>query len=735
MEVRGLDDDDTLTVTRNGEDVSSAFSAPDDGEAGGVVTGLVVGANDVTATASGPAGTRTATLEVINHPITGPVISGPHQVPFTCETEQAGLGEPLDDDCSARPRVEWWWRNGTGTFAPLTDPYGAYPAETTTATTRDGRTVPFVVRVESRTINRSITRMAVLDDPAARGRGVPYAPTAGWNGSVVHQFGESCGTGYHQGQNSVETVLGSSGLDPENLAGVLVQPAARLGEGYLWTHSTLTIFGVHCNQVLTAETTMMVKEHIIEAYGPIENVLGVGASGGALQQYTVIDGYPGLLDIGVPIVSFPDVVSTAMTTVDCGLLGRVFEEDPDRFPDLLHTTITGLATDQQCQDWINLFLDNIHPSRGCSGAVPDEQRYDPVSNRTGARCTVQDTAVNVLGRDPETGFALRPLDNAGVQYGWRALQQGVLSLEDFIVLNQRVGGFDIDGNWVPERMTMSPELATRVYRYGGVTGHGEPESTPIIDIRLYVDLIPILGFHDQIRPYIFEARLATEGHDDSLAIWNGLPLPPAALRVGHLWAERIDAAYEPGEDRADIVAAVAPPEATDRCVAPDAIELAGQYLGPLPLIDIPGCDPIFELAAASTTRMAAGGPATDDIIKCTMRPLNPGDYPGATPAQLDALRAVFPDGVCDWSRPGVGQNVEQLTWASVGGDDLAAEPFAVTNIVARSTSPAVATADTRSLPPTGGGPGSTPLWLLVVAVAAVAASRMLSPGRGRRAAR
>ena len=32
-----------------------------------------------------------------------------------------------------------------------------------------GRVVPFVVRVESSTINRGITRVAVLDDPASRG--------------------------------------------------------------------------------------------------------------------------------------------------------------------------------------------------------------------------------------------------------------------------------------------------------------------------------------------------------------------------------------------------------------------------------------------------------------------------------------------------------------------------------------------------------------------------------------
>ena len=41
---------------------------------------------------------------------------------------------------------------------------------TVTTTTIDGKKVPFVVRVQNVVINRSVTRLAVLDDPHARGR-------------------------------------------------------------------------------------------------------------------------------------------------------------------------------------------------------------------------------------------------------------------------------------------------------------------------------------------------------------------------------------------------------------------------------------------------------------------------------------------------------------------------------------------------------------------------------------
>lgn len=702
MEVRGLQDGDALTVSLgDGTDVSSAF-ARDGAVAGGVVTGLPLGASEVTATATGPAGTRRATLEVTNHPLEGPVISGPHQEPFVCETEQSGMGPPLDEDCGAPTRVEWFWRDGFGTFHPLADPTGPYPADVATTTTRDGATVPFVVRVESIVLNRSITRIAVLDDPAARGADAPYAPTAGWNRSVIHQFGESCGTGYHQGRNAVDNVLGSAGLDATNIAGILVAPPARLGEGYAYVHSTLTIFGVHCNQVLSAETTMVVKEHLIEAYGPVEQVLGVGASGGALQQYTIIDGYPGLLDAGIPIISFPDVLTTAMTTVDCGLLGRVFAAHPNRWNELQQTAITGLTTSQQCRDWIDLFLPNLDPSAGCAGVIPDELRYDPATNPGGARCTVQDSAVNLLGRDPATGFARRPIDNTGVQYGLEALGSGLIAVEDFLDVNREAGGYDIDGQWQPERMAMSPELAELVYRYGGITGRGVPQETPIIDLRYYVDLVPVLGFHDQVRPYVFDARLAERGFGASHAIWNGLPLASDAVHVAHAWTEAADAAHETGGDRAAAVAATA--ATGDTCVATtSADDLLPLQLGPLPLASVPGCGELFALTARATPRIAAGGPRSDDVVKCALAPVDRADYPPMTDDQFADLQAIFPAGVCDWAAPGVGETEDGLVWASVGGDELQA-PFAVRDVVARSgTEPLAADAPGGAAAPRSGG--------------------------------
>ena len=86
----------------NGQDITSSFQP---GKTAGTliarVEGLKIGKNTLEVNSA----KNSAKLELINYPITGPVFSGPHQKPFVCQTEQAGLAAPLDDDCSAKTMV------------------------------------------------------------------------------------------------------------------------------------------------------------------------------------------------------------------------------------------------------------------------------------------------------------------------------------------------------------------------------------------------------------------------------------------------------------------------------------------------------------------------------------------------------------------------------------------------------------------------------------------------------
>jgi hypothetical protein len=79
------------------------------------------------------------------------------------------------------------------------------------------------------------------------------------------------------------------------------------------------------------------------------------------------------------------------------------------------------------------------------------------------------------------------------------------------------------------------------------------------------------------------------------------------------------------------------------------------------------CNAFFPYAGDA--RLIAGAPATDDVLKCVLKPVDPKDYTVAPSAeQLAQLRKVFPDGVCDYSKPGVGQTTKVATWAVFKGN-------------------------------------------------------------------
>src|ERR1043166_9420888 len=75
--------DAAYAVSLDGRDVSSAFRRQN-GSLVGLVTGLVVGPNQLRASAWGVSDQRIA---LTNYPIAGPIVSGPHPQPFVCQTE------------------------------------------------------------------------------------------------------------------------------------------------------------------------------------------------------------------------------------------------------------------------------------------------------------------------------------------------------------------------------------------------------------------------------------------------------------------------------------------------------------------------------------------------------------------------------------------------------------------------------------------------------------------------
>jgi hypothetical protein len=169
-----------------------------------------------------------------------------------------------------------------------------------------------------------------------------------------------------------------------------------LQKGYAVVTSTLNTYQSVCNEVLSAEVALMTKEHFIERYGVPAFTIGEGGSGGAIQQIQIAQNYPGILDAIAPAVPFPDAISTAQTVTDCGLLLRYFatpsgaQLDPEQ-----QRAIAGHRTLDTCQLWARTFLPNIDPTMGCDPAIPPAQIYNAGTNRTGVRCTLQDSAINL----------------------------------------------------------------------------------------------------------------------------------------------------------------------------------------------------------------------------------------------------------------------------------------------------------------------------------------------------
>lgn len=67
-------------------------------------------------------------------------------------------------------------------------------------------------------------------------------------------------------------------------------------------------------------------------------------------------------------------------------------------------------------------------------------------------------------------------------------------------------------------------------------------------------------------------------------------------------------------------------------------------------------------------RMVAGSPLPGSVIKCALKPIDDADYPAALSAPLMArLERAFPDGVCDFTKPGVFETAQVGTWLAYDG--------------------------------------------------------------------
>jgi hypothetical protein len=273
--------------------------------------------------------------------------------------------------------------------------------------------------------------------------------------------------------------------------------------------------------------------------------------------------------------------------------------------------------------------------------------YDPETNPEGTRCTQADYQVAVWGRRPEDGFARETWSNEGVQYGLVALQSGLILPEQFVDLNEKIGGRDIDNNWIPQRSSGDPVAQPIAYFTGRVNDGRRLDQVPIIDLRGHDNE----EIHTDFNSYAMRQRLLeSNGHADNHVIFTAqtpLVVPPSVAAEAFSLMDQWLAAIE-ADTSADALAVKVvrhkPAGAVDSC-----------YIGEEKVTDQAKCRALFPYYG--TMRMAAGCSLSNHSLKCQLKPLNRADYLPVTftDEQWARLEQAFPTGVCDWNRPAVGE--------------------------------------------------------------------------------
>ncbi len=296
------------------------------------------------------------------------------------------------------------------------------------------------------------------------------------------------------------------------------------------------------------------------------------------------------------------------------------------------------------------------PSYPCAG-VSSSQLWSP-SNPTGTRCDLEDYMINLFGPykgDNPYGYAGIPLDDVGVQYGLLPLEEGLITPEQFIDLNEKIGGYDNNYDTTTARMTAEEPALTNDYKGGGIDETNNLTDVAIIDLRG-----PDAGsFHDAYRSWAIRARLEqAEGHfPTNDVIWFGeTPLigdpdyAAEALVAMDGWLSAVEADHRNlnleqkiADDRTSTV--------HDRCSdIPDVDQVVVPGVGEV-------CQSPLVQTRFATPRMEAGESIATDQEKCQLEPLSQSSYYPVVFSDQEwaELEQIFPNGVCDWSEPGVDQ--------------------------------------------------------------------------------
>ena len=451
----------------------------------------------------------------------------PTQSPFLCTTLYNGLGQPLVDNqerrgtpvypptdtgapdhsqdpigwserCQAHETVEYRYRatdGSTRVLAPgltdLPDDVAYLPVSGMVGTdqldTGGATEIPYILRLQRGTLpqNRflySIAMLAPFEEYLGETDG--YS-TDHWNGRLLFSFGGGVGIGHSQGDLSTGAAT--------------MHEAMRLGHAVVYSSGNRT--STHYNLLLGGRTAVETKDTFVAQHGAPVYTIGIGGSGGGIQQYVYAQNHPDLLDAGIPQYSYPDMVSQTIHIGDCELLEHymdVLDADNPRWQDWNNrrilqglNTIEGFTSSWQARTGDTGSSECIEGWRGATPLAMNPNfglatRMDSVLTPYAAEILGNaldgdptthpypadfpdlgrllrthedrsqwvewshwDDAAEAYGTDAD-GLGLVAWDNVGVQYGLRAVANGTITPPEFLDLNARVGSWK-------EREEMTPE--------------------------------------------------------------------------------------------------------------------------------------------------------------------------------------------------------------------------------------------------------------------------------------
>lgn len=712
-----------LQLTRNGDDVTGVLQATPDNARRllGVVDELDIGENTLAVNLGN-------SVVVTNHPIEGPVFTGPHIQPWQCQ------GSAVDEFCnqdvaysllylSTTPNSDECPEETCPGHSPGLRNYDPEnpPGDVAMTTTDNGETLPFIVRREQGYLARDQYAIYTLFK-----EGEPWTaanPQSQWNGRLLVTHGGNCRGDHNTDEPQVQDYAGTIPPNP----GIANSYITGLGNGWSVLSTAQLNLGHNCNVSYQAESLMMAKERYVEQYGELRYTVGTGCSGGAISQNMIANAYPGLYNGLLTTCTYPDVMSTATQFADYHILLRYFgfrTSEPDGAEDFtavfmardgtnfnvaqqnaIYGHRNGVVNASLADD--QLFSEAVDPRSNCGGipgTVEDDPdtRYHPTDNPEGVRCDVLTFMKNMVGARQEDrwgdaeneigeGFAGFPLGNEGVQYGLEPLRAGVITPAQFVALNTNIGAVDTDLNLTAERLRPDSPALPNAYRSGILNTVVNMDTVPIINMTGPDPGIAHDSIHGYWMRYRFEREFPEVSREQSNFVMWGGPAPligdPNYMNQSLLamadWLDAIEADTS-SASLAQKILDNKPASVTDQCSNGSGETVRNEM-----------CTE-EEMAVYETPRLQAGalseGYIEGDMVQCHLRAFSRNDDYGAgntvwnlepDAASWQALEATFATGVCDYSQRPIGWT-ETITWLDyqdeldeivTGGEQMDEAPY------------------------------------------------------------